>query len=36
MAKVTSELQITIPKRIAEQHGISPGDQLYDCVYKAR
>ena len=28
MAKVTSKLQITIPKRIAEQYGIKPGDKL--------
>ncbi|HUF72355.1 MAG TPA: AbrB/MazE/SpoVT family DNA-binding domain-containing protein [Gammaproteobacteria bacterium] len=28
MAKVTSKLQITIPKRIAEQYGIKPGDEL--------
>lgn len=28
MAKVTSKLQITIPKRIAEQFGIKPGDEL--------
>ena len=28
MAKVTSKLQITIPKRIAEQFGIEPGDEL--------
>lgn len=28
MAKVTSKLQITIPKRIAEQYGISPGDEI--------
>ncbi len=28
MAKVTSKLQITIPKRLADQYGISPGDEL--------
>jgi len=28
MAKITSKLQITIPKRIAEQYGIAPGDEL--------
>jgi len=28
MAKVTSKLQITLPKRIAEKHGIAPGDQI--------
>lgn len=28
MAKVTSKLQITIPKRIADEYGISPGDEL--------
>lgn len=28
MAKVTSKLQITLPKRIAEQHGIEPGDEI--------
>jgi AbrB family looped-hinge helix DNA binding protein len=28
MAKVTSKLQITIPKRIAEQYGIAPGDEI--------
>ena len=28
MAKVTSKLQITIPKKIAEQFGIKPGDEL--------
>lgn len=28
MAKVTSKLQITIPKRIAERYGIKPGDKL--------
>lgn len=28
MAKVTSKLQITIPKRIAEQFGLAPGDEV--------
>lgn len=28
MAKVTSKLQVTLPKRIAEKHGISPGDEI--------
>jgi AbrB family looped-hinge helix DNA binding protein len=28
MAKVTSKLQITIPKRIAERYGIKPGDEI--------
>jgi AbrB family looped-hinge helix DNA binding protein len=28
MAKVTSKLQITIPKRLAEQYKIAPGDDL--------
>lgn len=28
MAKVTSKLQITLPKRIAEKHGIVPGDEI--------
>lgn len=28
MAKVTSKLQITIPKRLAEQYRIAPGDDL--------
>lgn len=28
MSKVTSKLQITLPKRIAEQHGIAPGDEI--------
>lgn len=28
MAKVTSKLQITIPKRLAEQYRIKPGDHL--------
>ncbi|MDA0791476.1 MAG: AbrB/MazE/SpoVT family DNA-binding domain-containing protein [Proteobacteria bacterium] len=29
MPKVTSKLQITLPKRIAEQHGIVPGDEIH-------
>lgn len=28
MAKVTSKLQVTLPKRIADQHGIAPGDEI--------
>ena len=28
MAKVTSKLQITLPKRLADEHGIVPGDEL--------
>lgn len=28
MAKVTSKLQVTLPKRIAEAHGIVPGDRI--------
>jgi AbrB family looped-hinge helix DNA binding protein len=28
MAKVTSKLQVTIPKAIATQHGIEPGDEV--------
>lgn len=28
MSKVTSKLQITMPKAIAEEHGIRPGDDL--------
>lgn len=28
MPKVTSKLQITLPKRIATQHGIAPGDEI--------
>lgn len=28
MAKVTSKLQVTLPKRIAEQYGVKPGDEL--------
>lgn len=28
MAKVTSKLQLTIPKRIADQYGIAPGDEV--------
>jgi len=28
MAKVTSKLQITLPKRLAEAHGIVPGDRI--------
>ena len=28
MAKVTSKLQVTIPKAIAQQYGIEPGDEI--------
>ena len=28
MAKVTRKLQITLPKRLAEQVGIAPGDEV--------
>jgi AbrB family looped-hinge helix DNA binding protein len=28
MAKVTSKLQLTVPKALAEQFGIRPGDQI--------
>lgn len=28
MSKVTSKLQVTIPKKVAEQYGIRPGDQV--------
>jgi AbrB family looped-hinge helix DNA binding protein len=28
MAKVTSKLQVTVPKIIAEQYGIRPGDDI--------
>ena len=28
MAKVTSKLQVTIPKAIADQYGIVPGDEI--------
>lgn len=28
MAKVTSKLQLTIPRAVAEKHGIEPGDEL--------
>ena len=28
MAKVTSKLQVTIPKHIADQYGIVPGDEV--------
>jgi AbrB family looped-hinge helix DNA binding protein len=28
MSKVTSKLQVTIPKRIAEQFSIRPGDEI--------
>ena len=28
MAKVTSKLQVTIPKAIADEYGIKPGDEI--------
>lgn len=28
MAKVTSKLQVTLPKHIAALHGIAPGDDI--------
>ena len=28
MAKVTSKLQVTVPKAIADQYGIHPGDEI--------
>lgn len=28
MAKVTSKLQLTLPKRLAERYGIEPGDEV--------
>jgi len=28
MSKVTSKLQVTLPKAIADQYGIKPGDEL--------
>lgn len=28
MAKVTSKLQVTIPKAIADEYGIEPGDEI--------
>ncbi len=28
MSKVTSKLQLTVPKAIADQYGIKPGDEL--------
>ncbi|MBI2204762.1 MAG: AbrB/MazE/SpoVT family DNA-binding domain-containing protein [Candidatus Rokubacteria bacterium] len=28
MAKVTSKLQVTVPKVIAERYGIKPGDEI--------
>ena len=30
MARVTSKLQVTIPKAVAEQFGIRPGDRIGD------
>ncbi|HEX4952504.1 MAG TPA: AbrB/MazE/SpoVT family DNA-binding domain-containing protein [Thermoanaerobaculia bacterium] len=29
MSKVTSKLQLTLPKVIAEMYGIAPGDEVY-------
>lgn len=28
VSKVTSKLQVTIPKRLAEEYGIEPGDEI--------
>ncbi len=28
MAKVTSKLQLTLPKKLADQYGIKPGDEV--------
>jgi bifunctional DNA-binding transcriptional regulator/antitoxin component of YhaV-PrlF toxin-antitoxin module len=28
MAKVTSKLQVTVPRKIAEEYGIRPGDEI--------
>jgi AbrB family looped-hinge helix DNA binding protein len=28
MSKVTSKLQVTIPKAIADRHGVRPGDEV--------
>jgi AbrB family looped-hinge helix DNA binding protein len=28
MAKITSKLQVTLPKAIAQAHGLRPGDQI--------
>ncbi len=28
MSKITSKLQVTIPKAIADQYGIKPGDEI--------
>jgi bifunctional DNA-binding transcriptional regulator/antitoxin component of YhaV-PrlF toxin-antitoxin module len=28
MAKVTSKLQVTVPKALADQYGIAPGDDI--------
>ncbi len=28
MSKITSKLQVTIPKEIAKRHGLSPGDEI--------
>lgn len=29
MSKVTSKLQVTIPKHVAEAHGIRPGSEIF-------
>jgi len=28
MPKITSKLQVTLPRRIAEAHGLGPGDEI--------
>ena len=28
MSRITSKLQVTIPKRLAEEYGIAPGDEV--------
>ena len=28
MAKITSKLQVTIPKRVADEYGLAPGDEI--------
>ncbi|MDN5938973.1 MAG: AbrB/MazE/SpoVT family DNA-binding domain-containing protein [Salinisphaera sp.] len=28
MAKVTSKLQVTVPKQLAQRYGIQPGDEI--------
>ena len=34
MAKVTSKLQVTIPKRIADRYAIAPGDEAFEPTYE--